>query len=78
MTNTQERLSALQFEISTLRAQLTVLAHVAGDDRQRQFLFRELVYSVATYNALLRKHGRPPASGLHQRAVNQPDQPIYS
>jgi hypothetical protein len=77
MTNTQERLAALQFEITALRAQLAELAHGASDDRQCQFLFRELVYAVATYNALLRKHGRQPASALRQRAVNQLDQPIY-
>jgi hypothetical protein len=76
MTNSQERLAALQLEIATLRAQLAELAPRAGDDRQRQFLFRELVYLVATYNALLRKHGRQPDSPLRQRAVNQPEQPV--
>jgi hypothetical protein len=78
MTNTQERLAALQFEISVLREQLAELADGASDDRQRQFLFRELVYAVATYNGLLRKHSRHPAYPLHDRAINQLDQPNYS
>jgi hypothetical protein len=72
MTNTQERLATLQFEIAALREQLAALADGASDNRQRQFLFRELVYAVATYNALLRKHSRQPVYPLHQRAVNQP------
>jgi hypothetical protein len=78
MTDTQERLVALQFEITALREQLAALADGANDDCQRQFLFRELVYAVTTYNALLRKHSRHPVYPLHQRALNQLDQPNYS
>jgi hypothetical protein len=78
MTNTQERLAALQFEITALREQLAELADPASDDRQRQFLFRELVYAVATYSALLRKHSRQPGYPLHQRAINQVDQLNYN
>jgi hypothetical protein len=77
MSNTQERLSTLQSEITTLRAQLAEIATVPGRDHQRTYLFRELVYCVATYDGLLRKHRRQSAYTLRQRAVNQPDQPAY-
>ena len=77
MSSTQERLATLQFEITMLRAQLADLADVAGSGPQRMYLFRELVYYMATYDALLRKHQRPPANGLRQRAVNQLEQPVY-
>jgi hypothetical protein len=77
MSNTQERLSTLQFEIAALRAQLAEIAAVPGHDHQRAYLFRELVYCVATYDALQRKHQRQSAYTLRQRAVNQPDQPAY-
>ena len=75
MSNTQQRLSTLQFEIAALRAQLAELAAVPGHDHQRTYLFRELVYYVTTYDALLRKQRRQSAYTLRQRAVNQPDQP---
>jgi hypothetical protein len=75
MISTQERLAMLQFELTTLRAQLAEIAGVADYDRQRTRLFRELVYCRATYGALLRKHSRQPAYALGQHAVNQLDNP---
>jgi hypothetical protein len=76
MSNTQERLATLQFEITTLRAQLADMADVVSHSDQRMYLFRELVYCLATYDALRRKQRRHPNDGLRQRAVNQLDQPI--
>ena len=78
MTNTQERLAALQFEITALREQLAELVEESSDDRQRQFLFRELVYAVATHSALLRKRSRQSDYPLDQRAINQVDQLNYN
>jgi hypothetical protein len=76
MNNTQERLAALQFEIATLREQLAEIADLPDQDHQRMYLFRELVYSLTTYDALLRKYGGQPTHGLRRHAVNQHTQPL--
>ena len=76
MNHTQERLAALQFEIATLREQLAEIADLPSQDHQRMYLFRELVYSLTTYDALLRKHHGQSTHSLRQRPVNQHARPI--
>jgi len=55
MQSRDERLALLHLDITILRQQLANIAERPGSDRNRQFLFRELLSNEITYRAISRK-----------------------